>query len=131
MFPPDVFPKLAQSGYSITSSADKAYNCIAFAVGDTTRWWWPIRGPAQLADAIVFWPPGASLSDSLEAFLSALSLLGFAPSDDANVRPKFDKMALDGRVKHASRQVATGRWRSKMGKAIDIEHELDAVEGPL
>lgn len=39
--------------------------------------------------------------------------------------------AIEGRVKHASRQMANGMWRSKLGKAEDIEHSLDAVEGPL
>lgn len=38
---------------------------------------------------------------------------------------------LDGRVKHAARQMPNGLWRSKMGKSVDIEHELAAVEGPL
>lgn len=134
MFPPHLFPKLAHSGYAVTSKADKSHNCIAFAVGDPTRWWWPIEGPAEASDQIVFWPAGTPLADSVDAFLTALNLLGYVQCGDASLDPAVDKItlyAIDGRVKHASRQMPNGRWRSKMGKAEDIEHELDAVEGPL
>ncbi len=85
-------------------------------------------------DAIVFWPAGAPLADSIDAFVTALNLLGYVQCDDASLDLALDKIALyaiDGRVKHASRQMPNGRWRSKMGKAADIEHELEAVEGPL
>jgi len=30
---------------------------------------------------------------------------------------------------HAARQLENGRWTSKLGRAVDIEHELDALEG--
>lgn len=139
MFPPQLFPKLAGTGYTITSPVDNSYNCIAFAVGDQTKWWWPILGPAQVTEAdaketIVYWPPRAPVSESLDAFISALASLGFAPSEGIGNTAAGERVALyavDGRVKHAARQMPNGRWRSKMGKSVDIEHELTAVEGPL
>ncbi len=32
---------------------------------------------------------------------------------------------------HAARQLASGRWTSKLGKAEDIEHDLHDLEGDL
>jgi hypothetical protein len=35
-------------------------------------------------------------------------------------------------VKHAARQLPTGRWTSKLGKAVDIEHDTpEGVTGPV
>lgn len=134
MFPAHLFPKLAQSGYIVTSAPDKSYNCIAFAAGDQAKWWWPIPGPAEANAPIVFWPAGAPFGDSLDVFVTSLGLLAYNRCDDPSVDANLVKVALyaiDGRVKHASRQMANGQWRSKMGKAEDIEHSLEAVEGPL
>jgi hypothetical protein len=81
-----------------------------------------------------FWPTGVPLADSVDAFIIALSSLGFVPCNDAGIAANLEKIALyaiNGRVKHASGQMANGRWRSKMGKSVDIEHELEAVEGPF
>jgi hypothetical protein len=36
-----LFPALLGSGYQVTSPRDEAYNCIAWAAGDTTDCWWP------------------------------------------------------------------------------------------
>jgi hypothetical protein len=45
----------------------------------------------------------------------------------------WEKVALfaheDGTPTHAARQLASGRWTSKLGELEDIEHELEAVEG--
>ncbi len=43
------FPKLSDFGYEVTSPESDAYNCIAWAAGETLHWWWPI--PAEEA----FW----------------------------------------------------------------------------
>ena len=37
----DLFPKLRGKAYQVTSPRNEAYNCIAWAAGDTTDWWWP------------------------------------------------------------------------------------------
>ena len=48
----NLFPKLPQTGYAITSPADADYNCIAWAVGDKRQWWEPLPG--------FYWPPGVA-----------------------------------------------------------------------
>lgn len=35
-----------------------------------------------------------------------------------------------GTPTHAARQLPDGWWTSKLGRQIDIEHELSAIEGP-
>ena len=59
------YPRLADAGYEITSDATPVYNCIAWAAGDTTRWWEcgedrPIDEPG------VYWPAGARYGFGLE-----------------------------------------------------------------
>lgn len=136
MFPPELFPKLEPDGYLVTSPESPAHNCIGFAVGDYQRWWWPVQGPALRGGPVCYWPEGCPLDDSIAAFDRAFATLGFRRAN--NIRPELEvgiqKIAIyarDGRVKHAARQWPNGRWRSKMGEAHDIEHELYAVEGPF
>lgn len=55
------FPNLATSPYDPKSPPDAKYNCIAFALGDTSHFWY---------DADVsgyYWPPGAASADTLAA----------------------------------------------------------------
>ena len=35
------FPNLKADGYQVTSPQSLEYNCIAWAAGDNTQWWWP------------------------------------------------------------------------------------------
>ncbi|HEY7428267.1 MAG TPA: hypothetical protein VH682_28795 [Gemmataceae bacterium] len=37
-----LFPRLNGTAYRITSPASDVYNCIAWAAGETNRWWWPV-----------------------------------------------------------------------------------------
>ena len=60
--------------------------------------------------------------------------LGYVECEDGKLEDGVEKIvlfALDGEPKHASRQVSATRWSSKLGKYIDIEHTLDALEGPV
>ncbi len=36
-----------------------------------------------------------------------------------------------GVPEHAARQLANGRWTSKLGRAEDIEHQLHDLEGEV
>ncbi|RMH08652.1 MAG: hypothetical protein D6704_02725 [Nitrospirae bacterium] len=48
----EVFPRLCETRYEITSPQDTSYNCIAWAAGDVGRWWWPAPQ--------AYWPQGVS-----------------------------------------------------------------------
>lgn len=125
-----VFPGLAAEDYRITSSANADYNCIAWAAEDMSKWWWPGSDPKR-----EYWPSGVPRETSVNAFQSAFGLLGYFPCTEEKPEPGFEKIALfadaSGMPKHAARQLATGRWTSKLGRMEDIEHELRALEGSV
>jgi hypothetical protein len=122
------FPRLALNGYSVTSEATAEYNCVAWAAGDDSRWWWP--------DAMdqYYWPPTAPREESVRSFVAALAAVGFEPCLNGDHEPGQEKVALfadaRGIPTHAARQLPNGRWTSKMGRWEDITHDrLTAVQG--
>lgn len=125
----DVFPGLGTSAFRVTSPATRDYNCIAWAAGDTARWWWPDLDPDN--DAI-FWPAGVIAEETLEAFVAVFVTLGYAPCIGEELELGFEKVALfanGGIPTHAARQLPSGRWTSKLGLREDIEHDLHALSG--
>jgi hypothetical protein len=108
------------------SPRDHRYNCIAFAAGDDRNWWWP---DAAGKDS---WPAGIARAETVEAFRDAFATLGYVVCDDDQLEPGYDKIALfalGGLPKHASRQLPSGRWVSKLGPREDIEHALHDLTG--
>jgi hypothetical protein len=73
---------------------------------------------------------------SLESYVRALELQGYAPCVTAELEAGYEKVAIyagaDGLPTHAARQLSSGRSTSKLGKAEDIEHDaLAALEGAV
>lgn len=120
------FPGLRDTPYSITSPSDNRYNCIAWAAGDASRWWEP--DPMGL----YYWPPGAPRAYSLQAFKEAFRVLGFEEGGTTEPGPLATEIAIYSkgeRPTHAARHVSDERWSSKLGRSVDIEHELLALCG--
>ena len=122
------FPSLATEQYSKTSQATPEYNCIAWAAGSSDSWWWP--GPLDST----YWPQDAPRDESLDSFKKVFSMLGYSSCEDARQENGFEKIALyakfNGEPTHAARQLHNGRWTSKLGSEIDIEHESpDSLSG--
>jgi hypothetical protein len=114
----DAFPGLRGQPYQITSPKDHRYNCIAFAAGDNGSWWWPDAAGEDR------WPAGVARAETVEAFRDAFATLGYEVCDNDELEPGYEKIALftlAGVPKHASRQLASGSWVSKLE---DIEHAL-------
>jgi hypothetical protein len=124
----ELFPGLAETGYRITSPPDDSYNCIAWAVGVTHQWWWPL-GDVTKSN----WPQGVPRQETVEAFLATLAICSFTICDTADLESGFEKIAIyadaRGSPSHAARQLENGRWTSKLGVREDIEHDLHALEG--
>lgn len=123
----ETFPGLAAGGYRITSPESDSYNCLAWVASRNDRWWWPHP------DA--FWPEGAPLATTLAAFEAAYRMLGYTPCPGANFELRFEKIAIFadamGTPTHAARQLDSGKWTSKLGRSVDIEHASpDALNGP-
>lgn len=114
------FPSLAGTSYSQESPATDVYNCIAFAFCDTQNWWWPQAGPG------VYWPVGFPLSDQVQVLVAIFEAHGYSVCSDCESEAHYEKVAIysvQGRFKHAARQLRSGRWASKLGEGHDIEHE--------
>jgi hypothetical protein len=123
------YPNLVTGAYVITSEDDPRYNCIAWAVGDERRWWWPDAAGDH------FWPAGVPREPTIEAFIAAYGTFGFKRCADGALESGIEKIAiyaLDGAPTHAARQLSTGLWTSKLGVDHDISHEdRSAVNGPI
>lgn len=123
-----VWPGLTRVAYSVSSPADRSYNCVAWAAGDVKRWWWP--DPLEVA----FWPEPLPRAQTLDAFARAFALFGYVVSETPAYEIGFEKIAVfasnDGTPKHVARQLSNGKWTSKLGRSVDIEHEtLDGLQG--
>jgi hypothetical protein len=130
--PPSLFfQALTPENHEITSEPSPSYNCIAWAVGDDRQWWWPAPGSPVPG---YYWPPAVALEVTVEAFVAAFRSVGFEVCTNAEPEPGFEKIALylrEGTRTHAARMLPDGRWSSKLGKAVDIAHTLEALEGSL
>ena len=126
------FPQLGPHNHTITSPSSNLYNCVAWASSNDTRWWWP--DPANTG----YWPPSVPREETIDAFIQAYATLGYAQCIDETLTIGVEKIAIYGvRVgldiypTHAARQLADGRWTSKLGACEDITHDtLDALSGP-
>jgi hypothetical protein len=119
-------------GFVQTSPPTPEYNCIAFTLGDLSRWWWP---PVYEEMLDSFWPAGAPAQETLEAFVAMYQLFGFELCQSADLEPEYIKIALfaeatESLPAHAALQLPSGRWASKMWSEEDLMHYLDSLEGP-
>ena len=114
------FPELLKDGYSLTSVKTPEYNCISWAAGEDSVWWWPD------SNGIYYWPAEIPRAETIETFIKAYEKLGYSVCDNANLESGFEKIAIyaDSNKKptHAARQLSSGRWTSKLGNLEDIEH---------
>jgi hypothetical protein len=114
------FPRLRPDNHRVTSPATLEYNCIAWAVEDTEHWWEPGR----------YWLPENWPKDDcgVGALEQAFLAMGYESCDemDASLESGLLKVALYGSVSsytNAARQLPSGKWTSKLGKDVDIEHD--------
>jgi len=119
-----LFPKLAETGYCITSPKARYYNCIAWAAGDDQRWWEP--GLLETH----YWPSEAPQEYTVDAYAKAFGALGYETCEHGCLETGFEKMALfadEEGPTHAARQLPDGRWMSKLGMLEDVEHTLEGL----
>jgi hypothetical protein len=117
-------PNLTAHNHQVTSPATTDYNCIAWSAGDADRWWEPGR----------YWPESIPDDDfGLEVLKAMFRGLGFVECDfDDRIEPGQEKVALYGSAQfytHAARQLPNGKWTSKLGKWVDIEHDSPSDVG--
>lgn len=120
------FPNLVMSEYQVKSDETPEYNCIAWAAGDSSRWWWP--------SPFSYWPAEAPQEVTLEGYRAVFEQMGYEECATDELEPGFEKVAIyldtDGSPTHAAKQLGNGSWASKLGSWEDIEHPtLHALEG--
>jgi len=120
------FPNLSHNKYQVISAETPEYNCIAWAAGDSTRWWEP--GPFS------YWPAGAPQEGTLRGYRAVFELMGYEECATDELEPGFEKVVIymdqGGFPTHAARQLENGNWTSKLGGWQDIEHTtLSCLEG--
>lgn len=120
------FPLLLYEGYDVKSVESWIYNCIAFAADRDDRWWWPDR------HGIGFWPDGVPREEKLDAFIQAYETEHYELCGDGNPEDGYEKVVIyvkDGKPTHAAKQTPDGKWKSKLGRWEDIEHNsVEALE---
>ena len=113
---PQLFPRLHQTQFEITSPRTIEYNCIAWAADDPHNWWWP---------GGKYWPGGVTPDDSLVSFTAAFAMLGYSICPSPEIEIGVTKVALYanalGSVTHAARQLENGMWSSKPGTSMGYQ----------
>ena len=111
---------------SIASEPTPIYNCIAWAVEETKKRWWPDPNPGW------HWPLPIA-GDTVNDFVAMFRTRGYEVCADGALEPGFKKIAIyadhAGHVKHAARQLPSGEWTSKLGRFVDVLHTPDQLEG--
>jgi hypothetical protein len=124
-----LFGNLTAQNHEVTSPETLSYNCVAWAVEDKYRRWWPSTN-----NRTHYWPSGIPRQETVEVFIRALAKLGYALCDSRELEEGYQKVALyvspAGTPTHMARQTDSGKWTSKLGMLEDIVHEsLECLEG--
>jgi hypothetical protein len=112
-------PNLNRSNTEKTSPSGRYANCIAWAAGRKYGLWWPRNLDAH-------WPSYAPNEETVAAFEAVFNGLGYSNCKDGSLEEGYEKIAIYARGSkptHAARQLADGRWTSKLGDCPDITHE--------
>jgi len=114
-------PGLRQGAYRITSPEDPDYNCVAWGLRDTAHWWSPRPGGTN------HWPTDVPAWPSLTAFVEVFEQEGYSICDEAAYEEGVEKIAIftypSEEPAHVARQLKGGKWTSKLGGSVDIEHD--------
>ena len=134
-YPLEYFPLLNSGNSTRTSPLSEAYNCIAWAVEEYDKQYWPDASDNASETAVV-WPKGIPNDETVEAFVAFFKLFGYELCDGPEFEDGFTKVVIfvnhRNEPTHACRQVPSRKkWTSKMGwDGVDIEHDdLSSLEG--
>src|SRR5207249_2671048 len=85
-----LFPSLRITPYRITSPVNCNYNCVAWAAGSSSEWWWPLEEGVDR----VHWPLTAPRESTLDAFREAFASLCFELCSNDGLEAGFEKVAI-------------------------------------
>ena len=124
------FPALGGAKWRVTSPESPLYNCAAWAVGETDRWWDPGMEEGY------YWPAGITREQSVATLVAVFRTIGYKTCLSGRLEDGLQKLAIygdaHGRATHVARQLPSGAWTSKLGASEDIEHSTaEGLEGAL
>ncbi len=125
---PQFFPNSVNTPFDKTSERTHTYNCIAWAFGDTSRFYWPTTHPHH------YWPSNIPFEETLQAFIQLYESVGFSCCENGELEEGYEKIAIytkNGEPTHAAKQLNTGIWSSKLGPMEDVSHSLKAMADGL
>jgi len=121
-------PNLTMGNHHISSKYDHHYNCVSHSILEEAVPLWP--------DNYNHWPASVQRTETIDAFVEFFKCLHFedVPLLATLVTPGYWKVAIyadsTGFPLHVARQLVDGRWTSKLGLKVDINHEnLQCLEG--
>ncbi len=117
-------PRLTDDNHRVASGQCDFYNCVAWAAHTTIWYIWP-DDDKQFA-----WPPDMPRGENVANLVNFFIRLGFRQCRSMHLVHGVEKIAIyvdsDG-PQHVARQLANGKWASKLGELADIEH-VDAKD---
>jgi hypothetical protein len=124
------FPGLA-GRFDKTSLQSDDYNCLAWALGLTGTWIDPFDHRTTPGKS---WPDGIPEEWSIPATRQIFERDGYTEeTKNQDLEPDWEKVAIFSNNRdelHFARQLPNGKWTSKLGTQIDIEHDdLESLKG--
>lgn len=123
----EVFPNSKKDPFEITSPQTLYYNCIAWAYGDDTKWYWPC--PSNF----YYWPKNIPRIENVDSFIKLFNSIRYEVCNDGKLKTEFEKVAIfansSGIPTHAAKQLNNGFWSSKLGNSYDVQHSIKSIEG--
>lgn len=120
------FPNSKIEPFEITSPETTQYNCLAWAMHDTQRWW--------DTEDDYFWID-TNKDSLLQTLIEMCQKLGFQICDNAQLEQNYEKIVLfstdNQYCTHVARQLNNGRWTSKLGQSYDVTHSINAIENGI
>lgn len=123
------FPNTSIDPFIVTSPQTTSYNCIAWAFGDDTKWYWPDP------DEMYYWPNNIPRTVEVNSFIELYKLIGYEICEQSIVEKDYEKIAIfldsNGFPTHAARQLINGFWTSKLGCEFDIQHSIQSMNNSV
>ena len=120
---PKEFPNTNIEPFVITSPKANAYNCIAWAYEDNTKWYWP--------DEYSYWPDSVIKEATINALIALFQKKGYEVCNNYELESNYKKVAIyadsENNPTHAARPLANGDWTSKLGRGNDVTHTIESM----
>jgi len=126
-----IFPNMSANSSTITSQINLDYNCVAWALGDTQRWWEPYGVIVPAPYPHYHWPQDVPHDTTPQTYVRLFETYGFVITENSDFEDGYEKLAIyvfDEQFRHVARQLRNGSWTSKIGQQEDIQHEIVDLE---